>query len=115
MGNTILNYLFSFLVGGTVTLIIVYGEASNSPLLSRIAALFPVFTWISYFFLSSMVSQTKLEKHVLFVLLGTLIAWVPYMLVFYFLIPKIGPNKALLSAMICFFILAFIFIKFYKA
>lgn len=107
-------YLFSFIVGGLVTTLVVYFEASGQPLLSRLAALFPVFTWLSYLFIGKISGGESISSHSLFVLLGTLFSWVPYMLVIYFLAPKIGSVKAVILAVFVFLVLAFIFIKIYK-
>jgi uncharacterized membrane protein (GlpM family) len=107
-------YFFSFVVGGVVTTLIVYFEASGQPLLSRLAALFPIFTWLSYLFIGKLSGGESISSHSLFVLLGTLFSWVPYMLVIYFLAPKIGSAKAVLLAVGVFLVLALIFIKIYK-
>jgi len=108
-------YFFTFLIGGLVTTLIVYFEASGQPTLSRLAALFPIFTWLSYLFIGKLSGGESISSHSLFVLLGTLFSWVPYMLVIYFLAPKIGSVKAVLLAVAVFLILALIFIKIYKA
>jgi uncharacterized membrane protein (GlpM family) len=109
-----LYYIFIFAVGGLITLAITYFETSGFPLLSRLAALFPVFTWISYLFIGKLSGSEAVSKHSLFVLLGTLFAWVPYMLAIYFLAPRIGSLKAILAAILIFVVLAVIFIKIYK-
>ena len=108
------TYFFTFLVGGAITTAIVYFEASGFPLLSRLAALVPVFTWLSYLFIGEISGPKEVSSHALFVLLGTLVAWVPYMLAIYFLAPKIGSVKAILTGVIVFIALASIFIKYYK-
>lgn len=107
-------YIFSFILGGLITTAIVYFEASGFSLLSRLAALFPVFTWLSYFFIGKLAGAQEVSRHSLFVLLGTMVAWVPYMLTIYFLAPKIGSTKAILLAIVVFLVMAFIFVKFYK-
>lgn len=107
-------YLFTFIVGGLVTTLIVYFEASGQPLISRLAALFPVFTWLSYLFLGKISGSENISSHSLFVLLGTLFSWVPYMFVIYFFAPKIGSVKAVLLAIGVFLVLALIFLKIYK-
>lgn len=107
-------YIFSFILGGLITTAIVYLELSGFPLLSRLATLFPIFTWLSYLFLGKLAGGQEVSRHSLFVLLGTLVAWVPYMLIIHFLAPKIGSLKAIILAIIVFLILAFIFIRFYK-
>lgn len=110
-----LTYIFSFLAGGAITTAIVYFEASGFPLLSRLAALFPVFTWLSYLFIDNLSSAEAVSRHSLFVLLGTIFSWVPYMFLVYWLAPKIGSEKAILLSLFVFTVLAIVFIKIYKA
>lgn len=107
-------YLFSFLIGGTITTMIIYFEASGFPLISRLAALFPIFTWLSYLFIGHISGPQEVSRHSLFVLLGTLFCWAPYMLLIYFLAPRIGSLRAILAALTVFIILALIFIRIYK-
>lgn len=107
-------YIFSFILGGLITTAIIYFEVSGFPLLSRLAALFPIFTWLSYLFIGKLSGAQEVSRHSLFVLLGTIFAWIPYMLTIYFLAPKIGSAKAIIVAIALFLILALIFIKFYK-
>lgn len=109
-----LDYILSFLIGGTVTTLIIYFENSGHPLLSRLAALFPVFTWLSYLFIGKLAGAQEVARHSLFVLLGTLCAWVPYMLTIYFFAPRLGTAKAVLLGIFIFIIIASIFIHFYK-
>lgn len=109
-----IEYFFAFFVGGLVTLVIVYFEVHGSPLFSRLAALFPVFTWLSYFFIGALKNNEAVSRHSLFVLLGTIFAWIPYMLIVYLLAPKIGANKALLLGILTFVSCAYIFIKLFK-
>jgi uncharacterized membrane protein (GlpM family) len=108
------QYIFSFIVGGAITTAIVYFEASGFPLLSRLAALVPVFTWLAYLLMGDISGPKEISSHALFVLLGTLVAWVPYMFTIYFMAPRIGSVKAILLGILVFFVLATIFIKFYK-
>ncbi len=107
-------YILAFIVGGLVTVAITYFEASGFPLLSRLAALFPIFTWLSYLFIGKIGGDKAVAEHSLFVLLGTLVAWVPYMLAIYFLAPRIGSVKAILVSVGIFLVMAFIFIKVYR-
>lgn len=107
-------YIFSFIVGGLVTVAITYFETSGFLLLSRLAALFPVFTWLSYLFIGELSGPDAVAKHSLFVLLGTLIAWVPYMLTIYLLAPRMGSWRAILMGMVVFVVLATAFVYFYK-
>lgn len=109
-----LHYLFAFLVGGTLTVLITYFEASGFPLVSRLAALFPIFTWLSYIFIGKLAGGNSISQHALFVLLGTLFAWVPYMFIIYYFAPKIGSEKTIILGLAVFVILALIFIKIYK-
>ncbi|MHB8871343.1 MAG: hypothetical protein ACYC5G_02700 [Candidatus Doudnabacteria bacterium] len=109
-----MNYIFAFLVGGAITVAITYFEISGFPLLSRLAALFPIFTWLSYLFIGRLDNGQAVSQHALFVLLGTIVAWLPYMFVIYYFAPKIGSNNAVLAGLILFIILALVFIKLYK-
>ncbi len=108
------TYVFSFLVGGVVTTLITYFEISGFPTLSRLAALFPVFTWLSYLFIGEISGPDAVAKHSLFVLLGTLVAWVPYMFTIYFLAPRVGSWKAIGAGIVVFIVLALVFVHFYK-
>ena len=101
-----MEYIFAFLVGGTITVLITYFEASGFPLLSRLAALFPVFTWLSYLFIGKLSGDTEVSRHSLFVLLGTIVAWIPYMFIVYYFAPKIGSTKAVLAGLVTFVVLA---------
>jgi uncharacterized membrane protein (GlpM family) len=100
------NMLIYFFTGGIVTVLIVWLEQSGYRLLSGLAALMPVFTLVSYIFIGQTEGGTAVSKHSMFVLVGTLISWVPYMLVISYLAPKIGPAKAIASGMAVFFVLA---------
>jgi uncharacterized membrane protein (GlpM family) len=108
------EYIFSFLVGGFLTTFIVYCEINGFPLLSRMAALFPIFTWLSYVFIGALSNSEHVAQHTLFVLLGTLFAWIPYMLFIYFFVDKLGTTKAIFGAIVLFLFLAAIFSAFYK-
>ena len=103
------KYLFSFVVGGTIVTSIIAFEESGFPLLSRLAALFPVFTWLSYLFIASVQTPSEISAHAKFVLIGTIVCWVPYMLIIIYLSPKIGVQKAVLAAIAAFIILALLF------
>lgn len=107
-------YTFAFFVGGAITVAITYFEASGWPLLSRLAAIFPVFTWLSYLFIGRFQGDREVSQHSLFVLLGTIFAWLPYMFFIYFFAPKIGTTKSVILGILLFVILAFVFIKIYK-
>jgi len=100
------RYLFYFLVGGLVTTAIIALEESGLGLLSRLAALFPVFTWLAYFFIGEFAAPEAVSEHARFVLIGTLVAWVPYMLAIVLLTPKLGVHKSLAVAIAIFIIIA---------
>lgn len=108
-----MDYIFAFLAGGSITALIIYFEASGFTLLSRLAALFPIFTWLSYLFIGKLTGGEEVSRHALFVLLGTIFAWVPYMLTIYFFAPKIGSVKAIFLALFIFIVLAIIFTEVY--
>jgi uncharacterized membrane protein (GlpM family) len=106
--------IFIFFLGGSITLAITYFENAGFPLLSRLAALFPVFTWLSYLFIGQSQGPKEVSSHSLYVLLGTLFTWAPYMLVIHFLSPRLGVTRSILVAMAVFLVLAVIFIKTYQ-
>jgi uncharacterized membrane protein (GlpM family) len=106
----IYNLLIYFFTGGLVTTIIVMLEEKGQTTLSELATLIPVFTLVAYFFIGQTQGGKAVGQHAKFVLIGTLISWVPYMLVIAYLAPKIGPNKAILIGIAVFFVLAFIYI-----
>ncbi|MBI2639884.1 MAG: GlpM family protein [Candidatus Sungbacteria bacterium] len=108
------EYFFAFLAGGFITVAIIYFETSGHLLVSRLAALFPVFTWLSYLFIGKLSGGEAVSQHALFVLLGTIIAWLPYMFVIYYFAPKFGVVKAIALGILVFLVLAFVFIKLYK-
>jgi uncharacterized membrane protein (GlpM family) len=109
-----LEYIFAFFVGGIITVIITYFELSGFPTLSRLATMFPIFTWLSYLMIGHMGGPKTVADHSLFVLLGTLFAWVPYMLVIHFCAPRLGVNKSIALAILVFIILAIVFVKIYQ-
>lgn len=109
-----MDYLYAFFAGGVVTVIITYFEINGFPLVSRLAALFPVFTWMSYLFIGKLDSGKAVSQHAMFVLLGTIFAWLPYMFVIYYFSPRIGSDKAVMLGLVVFIILAVVFIKLYK-
>jgi len=108
------EYIFAFLAGGAITVAITYFETSGYPLISRLAALFPIFTWLSYLFIGKLSGGKAVSQHALFVLFGTIVAWLPYMFVIYYFAPRIGSIKAVLLGLVVFIILAVLFIKIYK-
>ena len=106
----IANLVIYFITGGLVTTIIVVLEESGQRTLSALATLIPVFTLVAYFFIGQTKGGIAVGQHAKFVLVGTLVSWVPYMLVVAYFAPKIGPNKAILAGLVVFFVLALIYI-----
>jgi uncharacterized membrane protein (GlpM family) len=109
------EYIFAFLVGGAITAAITYFEASGWPLVSRLAALFPIFTWLSYLFIGKIAGSEAVSRHALFVLLGTIVAWLPYMFVIYYFSPRIGSTPAIMLGLTVFTVLAIAFTLMYPA
>jgi len=106
------SIIIYFLTGGIVTVLIVLLEKSGYRLLSGLATLMPVFTLVSYIFIGEAQGGVAVSKHSQFVLVGTLVTWVPYMLVIGFLSPKIGAYKAIAIGMGVFAVLALLFVYF---
>jgi uncharacterized membrane protein (GlpM family) len=104
------NMLIYFFTGGIFTVLIVWLEQSGYRLLSGLATLMPVFTLVSYIFIGETEGGKAVSKHSMFVLVGTLISWVPYMLVISYLAPKIGSPKAIVAGLTVFFVLASAFV-----
>ena len=104
------SIIIYFLSGGFVTVAIVLLEQSGYRLLSGLATLMPVFTLVSYIFIGESQGGAAVGKHAMFVLVGTLVSWVPYMLVISYLAPKIGAYKAIAAGMGVFLFLALIFV-----
>lgn len=102
--------LLSFFVGGAVTALIVGLEESGMRLWSGFAALVPVFTIVSYVFIGATKDATAVSQHSKFVLVGTLVSWVPYMAVIAWTAPKLGTNRAIGLGLAVFFVLAFGFV-----
>jgi len=100
------NFVFYFIIGGTITSLIVILEQSDLRLLSGFATLVPAITLTSYFFIGESRGGTAVSRHAWMVLVGTLIAWVPYMIVVALCADKIGPHKAILLGFLTFFVLA---------
>ena len=98
-----------FITGGLFTTLIVVLEQSKFRLLSGLMALIPVFTLVSYIFIGNTEGGLAVTQHAKFVLWGTIVSWIPYMIAVVYLSPKIGPTKAIITGMIIFFILATIF------
>lgn len=94
-----------------VTLIVFFEEKIKNPLVAGIFVLVPIFTWLSYLFFGLDENGPKeVAYNTKFVIIGTLIAWVPYMLTMHFLATRIGVYKAILAGVIVFLILASIYV-----
>lgn len=106
-----IEYILVFIVGGLMTLLVTYAELSGYHFLSHFAAIFPTLTIVSYIFLGRFANTDAVSKHAYFVLLGTLVAWVPYMLIIWYFTPKIGTTKALVLGISAFILLSVTFIK----
>jgi uncharacterized membrane protein (GlpM family) len=104
------SIIIYFLTGGIVTVLIVLLEKSGYRLLSGLATLMPVFTLVSYIFIGESQGGVAVSKHSQFVLIGTLVTWVPYMIVIGYLSPKIGAYKAIAIGMGVFTLLALLFV-----
>ena len=100
------SIIIYFITGGLFTTLIVVLEENSFRLLSGLATLIPVFTLVSYIFIGQAKGGLAVGQHSKFVLIGTLISWVPYMLTVAYFAPKIGPQKAIVYGMIVFFVLA---------
>lgn len=105
-----MNLLIYFITGGLFTTLIVVLEEHGFRLLSGLMALIPVFTLVSYIFIGQSQGGSAVSQHAKFVLWGTVISWIPYMITVIYLAPKIGPTKAIIAGMAVFFILATVFI-----
>ena len=103
------NIIIYFITGGVFTVTIVTLEQSGFRLLSGLMALIPVFTLVSYIFIGQTQGGLAVSEHAKFVLWGTIVSWIPYMITVVYLAPKIGPTKAIIIGMIIFFVLATIF------
>lgn len=104
------NFIIYFLTGGIVTSVIVIAEKSGYRLLSGFAALVPVFTLVSYYFIGNIDGSVAVAQHSKFVLVGTIVSWIPYMITVALLSSKIGANKAISIGLIVFGILCLIYL-----
>ena len=100
------NLAIYFVTGGVFTAAIVVLEESGHRTLSGLATLIPVFTLVAYFFIGETSGGTAVSQHAKWVLAGTLVSWVPYMLGVAYLAPRIGSRNAILAGMGIFFVLA---------
>jgi uncharacterized membrane protein (GlpM family) len=105
------SLIIYFLTGGIFTTLIVVLEENNQPLLSGLATLIPVFTLVAYLFIGQTQGGDAVSRHAWFVLIGTIISWIPYMIAVAYLSPKIGSSKAILIGLTVFFILAILYIS----
>jgi uncharacterized membrane protein (GlpM family) len=101
------NLVLYFVTGGVFTTLIVALEESGHRTLSGFATLIPVFTLVAYFFIGESAGGAAVGQHAKWVLAGTLVSWVPYMLTVAYLAPKVGSHKAILAGLAVFFVLAF--------
>ncbi len=105
-----LSLVTYFLTGGVFTTLIVALEESRHRTLSGFATLIPVFTLVAYFFIGESSGGAAVGQHAKWVLVGTLVSWVPYMLAVAYLAPKVGSHKAILAGLALFFVLAFVYV-----
>ncbi len=104
------SYILYFLTGGIFTTLIVALEESNYHLLSGFATLMPVFTLVAYIFIGETSGPKAVGQSAWFVLIGTLVSWVPYMLLVAYLAPRIGTRGAIGIGILGFFVLAAIYL-----
>ncbi len=105
-----LSLLVYFITGGLFTTLIVVLEESGRRTLSGLATLMPVFTLVAYFFIGETAGGAAVGQHAKWVLAGTLVSWVPYMLAVAYLAPRLGSQKAILAGLAVFFVLALSYI-----
>lgn len=98
--------IIAFFVGGIVTATITSLEMSGHRLLSGLATLVPVFTLISYVIIGISKDGLAVSQHAKFVLIGTIITWIPYMIAIIYLAPKIGAIRAVGTGLSIFCVLA---------
>ena len=103
------NGLLTFLIGGTVTTLISSFELSNNRLWSGFAALVPVFTLVSYIFIGQAKGGLAVSQNAKFVLVGTIVAWMPYMISLIVLAPRLGASKAIGIGLLVFSVLCALF------
>ena len=91
-------------------MIIVGLEESGYPTWSGIATLMPVFTLVAYLFIGESKGGVAVSSHARFVLIGTLVSWVPYMIAIIILAPKVGAYKSIAVGILIFFVCAAAFL-----
>ncbi|HEV2292195.1 MAG TPA: hypothetical protein VGR60_10210 [Gemmatimonadales bacterium] len=104
------SLLIYFVTGGVFTAIIVALEESGHRTLSGLATLIPVFTLVAYVFIGESGGGAAVGQHAKWVLAGTLVSWVPYMLTIAWLAPKLGSQRAILAGLAVFFVLALAYV-----
>jgi uncharacterized membrane protein (GlpM family) len=104
------SLIIYFITGGVVTTVIVALEESGHRTLSGLATLVPVFTLVAYFFVGETAGSTAVSQHAKWVLIGTLVSWVPYMLAVAYLAPRIGSRNAILAGLAVFLVLALLYV-----
>ena len=104
------SLIIYFITGGLFTTLIVALEESGRRTLSGLATLIPVFTLVAYFFIGQSAGGTAVSQHAKWVLAGTIVSWVPYMLAVAYLAPKLGPHKAILAGLAVFLVLALLYV-----
>ena len=110
MWPQIKSYFIYFLTGGIFTALIVALEENGERLLSGFATLIPVFTLVAYIFIGQSKGGSAVGQHAWFVLIGTIVSWVPYMVLVAVLAPKLGPKSAIALGLTGFFIFAGIYL-----
>jgi uncharacterized membrane protein (GlpM family) len=99
-----------FITGGLFTAIIVGLEESGRRTLSGLATLMPIFTLVAYILIGETAGPRAVSQHAKWVLVGTLVSWVPYMLAIVYLAPRVGSQKAILSGLALFVVLALAYV-----
>jgi len=110
MAEALKSYLVYFLTGGVFTVLIVALEQRGSRLLSGFATLVPVFTLVAYVFIGESRGGRAVGQHAWFVLVGTIVSWIPYMILVASLAPRLGPRYAIAAGLAGFFALALIYL-----
>ena len=109
-----IDYVYAFFAGGAITAAVTALELTGHPTLSAMAALFPVVTWLSYLFIGHLDGAAAVSRHALFVMLGTIVAWMPYMFIIYYYSTRIGVARSIVFGIIVFLVLAFLFATVYN-
>jgi uncharacterized membrane protein (GlpM family) len=104
------SLILYFITGGLFTAIIVTLAQNGQRTMSGLATLVPVFTLVAYVFIGQTAGANAVSQHAKWVLTGTLVSWVPYMLAIVYLAPKVGASKAIFASLAIFFILALAYV-----